>query len=263
MKIDYLHVSAFTKTPGSGNPAAVCHLESWPTEEVLSRIAREIGLPVTSCIVRSSRGLELRWLSKSGSPVRSMCGHGTLAASFAITLQDPASSAFTFLTAEGEIPVRRDGDVFHLSLPRWDSKPVAAWPELVDALGAAPAEIHDAGRDVLAVFKTEEQVRALHPNFAKLLALGKRGFIATARGVDHDCVSRFFCPAFGIGADEDPVTGSAHCSIAPYWARRLNKTTITAYQASATGGELICDVTPSAVTIGASASLFRRSSISL
>lgn len=263
MKIDYLHVSAFTKTPGGGNPAAVCEFESWPSEEELSRIAREIGLPVTSCIVRSTRGLELRWLSKSGSPVQSMCGHGTLAASYAISLQDPASSAFTFLTAGGEIPVRRDGDVFYLSLPRWDSKPVAAWAELVDALGAAPEQIRDAGRDVLTVFETEEQVRALRPTFPKLLALGKRGFIATARGVHHDCVSRFFCPAFGIGADEDPVTGSAHCSIAPYWAARLHKTTISAYQASATGGELICEVTPSAVTIGASASLLRRSSVSL
>jgi PhzF family phenazine biosynthesis protein len=263
MKIDYLHVSAFTRVPGGGNPAAVCELEGWPSEEQLSRIGQKIGLPVTSCLVRSSHGLELRWISKSGSPVQSVCGHGTLAAAYAVSLQDPTSPNFTFLTPGGEVPVRREGDIFHLSLPRWDSKPIAEWPELVDALGTRPAQIRDAGRDVLAVFGAEEEVRALRPDIAKLLALGRRGFIATAQGRDHDCVSRFFCPAFGIGVDEDPVTGSAHCSIAPYWSERLRRKRILAFQASAAGGELICEVTPHAVTIGASAALLGKSSVSL
>jgi predicted PhzF superfamily epimerase YddE/YHI9 len=116
-------------------------------------------------------------------------------------------------------------------------------------------EFHDAGRDMIAVYGTEAEVRALAPDMEKLRALGRRGFIATAPGRDFDCVSRFFCPSFGIGVDEDPVTGSAHCSIAPLWAGKLNKSTLRAWQASAAGGEIRCQVTPESVIIGAPAVL--------
>lgn len=263
MDIDYLHVSAFTRTPGKGNPAAVVELDAWPSDEALSRIARAIALPVTACLVRGDEGLELRWLSRAGSFVQSMCGHGTLAASLAVVLRDPSLTAFSFKTPGGPVPVRRDGEMFHLALPRWDCTPIGPWSELSGALGTAPRELLDAGRDVVAVFDSEAEVRALSPDMRRLLALGRRGFIATAAGRQFDCVSRFFCPSFGLGVDEDPVTGSAHCSIAPLWSRRLGKTRIRAFQASPAGGELICEVAADTVTIGAPAALLARVRVSV
>lgn len=263
MNIDYLEVSAFTTTPGQGNAAGVCELAAWPDEDTLSRLAREIAMPVTSCIVRRQGRLELRWLSRSGAPVRSMCGHGTLAASFAVSLADPSAVDFTFETPSGPVPVRRRDDVFYLELPRWNAKAMPAWPALAEALRHTPAEVLDGGRDVIAVFADENEVRGLVPDMAKLLALGHRGFIATASGRRHDCVSRFFCPSFGLGVDEDPVTGSAHCAIAPLWAERLGKKVLRAYQASPAGGELICEVRDQSVVIGAKAALQARRSVSL
>jgi PhzF family phenazine biosynthesis protein len=263
VQIDYLEVSAFTSTPGLGNAAGVCEFEQWPDDDALRRLAQAIALPVTSCIVRRDGRIELRWFSKSGAPVRSMCGHGTLAASFAMSLRDPAMADFAFETPGGTVPVRRRGGVFQLELPRWDARPMDAWPALAQALGADPAQVLDAGRDVIAVFSDEAEVRTLAPDMAKLLALGHRGFIATAPGRQYDCVSRFFCPAFGLGVDEDPVTGSAHCAIAPLWAGRLGKTTLHACQASAAGGELVCEVRDRSVVIGALAVLRARRRVSV
>jgi PhzF family phenazine biosynthesis protein len=261
MEVDYLHVSAFTTVPGQGNSAAVCQFDQWPADEQLARIAREIALPVTACIVRMGDRTELRWLSKAGTYVQSMCGHGTLAASCVMAMQHPEESGFEFSTPGGTVPVRCKGGLFFLDLPRWDSTRIPADPQLAEALGRLPLEVYEAGRDTIAVFATESDVRELTPDMTKLRALGRRGFIATAAGERFDCVSRFFCPSFGIGVDEDPVTGSAHCSIAPLWANRLRKSSLRAYQASAVGGEILCDVTADAVTIGAPAVLFTRGRI--
>lgn len=261
MEVDYLHVSAFTATPGQGNSAAVCQFDQWPADEQLTRIAQGIALPVTACIVRAGDRTELRWLSKAGTYVQSMCGHGTLAASCVMAMQHPEQFAFVFDTPGGPVPVRREGGMFHLALPRWNSTRLPADPRLAQALGREPLEIYDAGRDTIAVFATESEVRELAPDMTRLRALGRRGFIATAAGEAFDCVSRFFCPSFGIGVDEDPVTGSAHCSIAPLWADKLQKSSLRAYQASAAGGEILCQVTPDAVTIGAPAVLFTRGRI--
>jgi predicted PhzF superfamily epimerase YddE/YHI9 len=137
----------------------------------------------------------------------------------------------------------------------------SADPDLARALGREPIEVYDAGRDTIAVFADESHVRGLVPDMARLRALGRRGFIATAPGRQFDCVSRFFCPSFGIGVDEDPVTGSAHCSIAPLWAARLGKSKLRAYQASSTGGEILCEVTPHTVVIGAPAVVFEHARI--
>lgn len=263
MDIGYLHISAFTSTPGLGNAAGVCELSEWPDDATLSRLAQEIDLPVTSCIVRRDGKLELRWLSRSGTPVRSMCGHGTLAASFAVSLDAPSMQEFAFQTPGGTVPVRREGDLFYLRLPRWNAKPIASWPRLVDALGSQPVEILDGGRDVISVFANEDEIRSLSPDMGELRALGHRGFIATAPGAEFDCVSRFFCPSFGLGVDEDPVTGSAHCAIAPFWSERLGKRQLRAYQASSTGGQLTCEVLDDGVVIGASAALEARRTVSL
>ncbi|SCK20038.1 phenazine biosynthesis protein PhzF family [Variovorax sp. HW608] len=263
MNIELLQVSAFTKTAGLGNAAGICEFEIWPDDDTLSRLARAVSLPVTACIVRRADQFELRWFSRSGTPVRSMCGHGTLAAAFAVSLSDPGLAGFTFQTPGGPVPVRKRGDVFYLELPRWDAVPLVPWPDLTSALKLTPVELLDAGRDVIAVYGSEEEVRSLEPDMAQLLALGHRGFIATARGHQHDCVSRFFCPSFGLGVDEDPATGSAHCAIAPLWAQRLGKSVLRAYQASGAGGELMCEVRDHSVVIGASAALQARRLVSV
>jgi PhzF family phenazine biosynthesis protein len=261
MEVEYLHVSAFTTKPGGGNAAAVCQFERWPDDEMLARIAREIALPVTACIVRTADAAELRWLSKAGTYVQSMCGHGTLAASCVMAMQDPGQAGFVFSTPGGPVAVRLEGGMFFLALPRWNSTPLAADAALSEALGRAPLELYDAGRDTIAVYATESEVRSLTPDMDKLRALGRRGFIVTAAGKDFDCVSRFFCPSFGIGVDEDPVTGSAHCSIAPLWAGKLGKSSLRAYQASAVGGEVLCEVSSDSVTIGAPAVIYTRGRI--
>lgn len=259
MTVEYLHISAFTSTPGQGNSAAVCEFDAWPSDEELSRLARTIGLPVTACVVPTDGALELRWLSKAGLYVQSMCGHGTLAAACAMALKFPQRPAFEFSTPGGSVAVWREGEVFHLALPRWDSVQLDEVPaELSEALGRAPVEVWKSVRDTIAVYASESDVRALSPDMKKLLTLGRQGFIATARGDGFDCVSRFFCPAFGLGVDEDPVTGSAHCAIAPLWARKLGKSRVHAFQASPQGGELICEVGESTVTIGSTATLCER-----
>jgi PhzF family phenazine biosynthesis protein len=263
-KLDCLHVSVFTSTPGRGNPAGVCQLEEWPSTDLLSEIARKVALPVTSFVVAVADGLELRWLTKSGTPVKSICGHGSFAAAYAVSETRPDLEAFAFKTPGGAIVVQREAGLFRLRLPRWDAEPMSEWPDLVKALRASrPPEIFDAGRDVLAVFGSEAEVRDLSPDMEALLKLGHRGFVATAPGDAFDCVSRFFCPSFGIGADEDPITGSAHCAIAPFWSKQLGRPRIHAYQASAEGGELHCEVHDNSVTIGASAVRWRHTSVIL
>ena len=265
MALEYMHVSAFTRIPGGGNSAGVICLPEWPTDEVLSGLARSIDLPVTAVIVETERGVELRWRSRAGSFVKSMCGHGTLAASLAMSLSKPDLRKFIFLTPGGPVEVERtEDDLFRLSLPRWDSTRCAhRWPELEEALGWVPTELLDAGRDVLAVFASEVDVRALHPDMVKLRQLGHRGFIATAPGNSFDCVSRFFCPTFGLGVDEDLATGSAHCAIAPFWAQRLGKSTLHALQASEAEAELVCEVGDTSVTVSAPAVLQSYERVSL
>lgn len=258
MEVDYLHVSAFTSVPGGGNAAAVCQFENWPGDELLAHIARQLALPVTACIVQAAGVTELRWLSRSGIYVQSMCGHGTLAASCVMAMQEPGRNEFVFSTPGGPVPVRREGGMFFLALPRWNSTPISPDAALSEALGRTPLELYNAGRDTIAVYTTESEVRSLAPDMDKLRAHGRRGFIVTAPGEGFDCVSRFFCPSFGIGVDEDPVTGSAHCSIAPLWADKLKKPKLRAYQASAVGGEILCEVSRDTVTIGAPAVLFSR-----
>jgi PhzF family phenazine biosynthesis protein len=263
MDIGYLQVSVFSTIPGRGNPAAFCELPSWPSDERLFDLSKRIGLPVTSCIVREADEVELRWLTKEGSYVRSMCGHGTLAAAFGVFRDRPDLDRMSFKTRGGVVPVRREGERFSMTLPRWESKIIEAWPELASALGREPCRILDGGRDILAVYDSEDEVRGLEPDMPALVKFGRRGIIATAPGREYDCVSRFFCPSFGIGVHEDPITGSAHCSIAPYWAKELGKSELRAYQASPMGGDLNCTILDDGIAIAANAVLWREATVSL
>ncbi|MBR1175224.1 PhzF family phenazine biosynthesis protein [Bradyrhizobium sp. KB893862 SZCCT0404] len=251
-QFDYVTMSVFSRLPGGGNPAGVCSLGQWPLDATMGKLASAIALPVTSFVVEESGGIGLRWFSRSGTAVASMCGHGTLAAAKFVGDRHPEWMSFVFNTSGGSVLVEREESNFAATLPRWESTTTEIPPGLSEALGAIPVEVLDAGRDLIAVYRHDSEVRNLVPDMGALRAFGRRGIIATAPGRDYDCVSRFFCPTFGIGVDEDPVTGSAHCSIAPLWADRLQKTRLRAYQASERGGELVCDVSSTGVRISAS-----------
>lgn len=238
MNINLYQVDAFTSRLFGGNPAAVCPLAVWLDDALMQRIAAENNLSETAFFVPEGDGYALRWFT----PVAEvdLCGHATLASAFVIfTELEPERQEVAFSSRSGPLRVRREGALLELDFPLWSAEPCATPELLTRALGAAPREVL-ASHDYLAVYDSEEQVRALKPDMALLAQIDRRGLIVTAPGREVDFVSRFFSPAFGI--PEDPVTGSAHCALAPYWSRRLGKQRLHALQVSARGGELFCTV---------------------
>ncbi len=248
-------VDVFANVPFRGNPAAVCVFDEWPSDDLLTAIAIETHYPVTAFAVPATQGVHLRWFTRSGREVMSLCGHGTFAAAHVLLTVEAVGNEVTFLTHAGRLKATRTGDWIGLEFPRWSSSPVA---EPIPGFGGHATEVRAAGRDYLVVFASEAEVRTLAPDFEALKQLGHFGFIATAPGKDFDCVSRYFCPSFGLGEDEDLVTASAHCAIAPYWAERLGKPGIHAWQASRRGGELRCRVHNTGVRIEGQSVLFAR-----
>ena len=237
-----LQIDAFTDRPFGGNPAAVCVLDAPADETWMQRVAAEMNLAETAFLVPQGDGFALRWFTPKVEV--ELCGHATLASAHALWQvgRVPAGTRITFETASGTLTAEPDGDRIAIELP---SRPMAVCqiPEgLADALGAVPRTVSEsapagAHGNLVVEFAHEAEVRALAPRFDRLGALDV-GVIATARGTGrYDFISRYFAVPFGI--DEDPVTGSAHCSLAPYWAERLGKTSFLAWQASARGGELL------------------------
>lgn len=229
-------VDAFTNRPFAGNPAAVCPLDHWPDDSLMQAIAEENNLSETAFFVPSKKGFRLRWFTPVGEV--DLCGHATLATAHVLfeTLGYPHPT-ITFETRSGELRVRRNGALLEMDFPA--THPVACTvPDLlVQGLGHTPEEVLAA--DVfLAVFDSEKTVRAIAPNQTLLRQLNLRAVIVTAPGSDVDFVSRYFAPKMGV--PEDPVTGSAHCKLAPYWARRLGKDVLVARQISKRGGDLLC-----------------------
>lgn len=234
MKIPLYQIDAFTGTVFRGNPAAVCPLDDWLDAETMQRIAAENNLPETAFFVPGDP-YELRWFTPTVEV--DLCGHATLASAFVIFEHlDPARREIAFATRSGVLTVARQGDRLILDFPALPAAPVDPPPDLVGGLCVLPREWR-AASNYLAVFDAERDVRELVPDM-ELLAELDRGVIVTAPGDDADFVSRFFAPAFGV--PEDPVTGSAHCTLAPYWAERLGKDELHALQVSARGGELWC-----------------------
>ncbi len=239
MRIPIYQIDAFTEAPFGGNPAAVCPLDSWLADDVLQAIALENNLSETAFFVTQGDHYHLRWFTPALEV--ELCGHATLATAHLILNRlSPDLPQVTFKTLSGELRVQRAGDGLAMDFP--SLAPAAALPPpsgLIAALGAAPREsypirkVHNAPYWLL-VFETEAQVAALSPKFAAMGA----NVIATAPGDTADFVSRFFAPMSGI--DEDPVTGSAHCTLAPYWAERLGKSELAARQISARGGDVGC-----------------------
>jgi len=238
MTIPIYQIDAFTLGPFSGNPAAVCPLDAWLPDASMQNIAAENNLAETAFIVAREEGYDLRWFTPTVEV--DLCGHATLAAAYVVLnhLQPDQNSA-SFETMSGKLVVKRDGDRLSMDFPARAPTPIPTSEALSDALGLPPSEVH-LSRDVLAVYDDEATIRALSPDQAKLLALDEGfGVIVTAKGDTVDFVSRFFAPKGGIA--EDPVTGSAHCTLVPFWAERLSRSKMLAHQVSPRGGELNCE----------------------
>lgn len=235
----FIQVDAFTDRPFAGNPAAVMLLDRWPDDAVLQAVAAENNLAETAFLVPMGADYELRWFTPAVEVA--MCGHATLASGHVLLGDDPALAEARFHTRKaGTLTVRREGTGYTLDLPTWAPLP-RPLPEIAAAVGGAPAETlwYEPGYAVL-VYQDEAAVRALTPDLGALARQGNLLAIATAPGDAIDIVSRVFAP--GAGIDEDPVTGSAHAVIAPYWAARLGRDHFTAFQASRRGGHLGCTV---------------------
>jgi PhzF family phenazine biosynthesis protein len=240
MRIPIYQVDAFAVRRFGGNPAAVMPLEAFLDDAVLQAIALENNLSETAFLVRHGDDWRLRWYTpKVEVP---LSGHATLASAWVVTERlDPGRSRIVFHTASGPLTVQRQGDRFAMDFPTRQAAPVATPPGLADALGARPVEVLHDRFNYLCLLDSAATVRGLAPNHPALGRLDAGGVIVTAPGDEgYDCVSRYFAPAKGI--DEDPVTGGAHCALAPFWTARLGKPEIRAYQASARGGEMTCRV---------------------
>ncbi len=257
MRIPLYQVDAFTSRLFAGNPAAVCPLGDWPEDGLLQAIAAENNLSETAFFVSSGDRFHLRWFTPAVEV--DLCGHATLAAAFVILNHlEPGREAVRFDTRSGELTVRREGDLLAMDFPARPPVPCQAPERLAEALGATPAGTFRS-RDLMAVFETEQEVRALRPRMDLLAEVDVFAVIATAPATDADFVSRFFAPRGGV--PEDPVTGSAHCTLVPYWARRLGKSSLHARQVSARGGELWCQEAGARVTLKGGAVLFMRGEI--
>jgi PhzF family phenazine biosynthesis protein len=255
MRIPIYQVDAFSDRLFRGNPAAVCPLDKWLPDQTLQSIAAENNLAETAFYVPNGKSYHLRWFTPSVEV--DLCGHATLASAHVILQirHETAASKVSFETKSGEVIVSRDGALYSLDFPARPAEAGPVPPALNEALGAKPNLVLGlSGLDCLCVFDTEEQVRGLAPNMDKLAAIDRWAFIATAPGTDCDFVSRFFAPAKGV--PEDPVTGRAHCTLIPYWSKRLGKTKLHARQISKRTGELWCEDRGARVTIAGKAVKF-------
>ena len=230
-------VDAFTDKPFSGNPAAVCVMERWPSDESMRKLAMENNLSETAFLVKEDTGYHLRWFTP-GTEVE-LCGHATLASAFVIlNYYEPESEQVLFQTLSGALTVRRKGNLYEMDFPTFELKEIPVTDEMERAFGIRPLKAV-LGLDLVCVFENEEQVRNMKPDQNGLLQIEGRIQNATAQAKETDCVSRSFCPKLSIA--EDPVCGAAHCQIAAYWAKELGKNAIEAYQASKRGGYLHCE----------------------
>jgi PhzF family phenazine biosynthesis protein len=243
MDVPLYQVDAFTNRRFGGNPAAVCPLDTWLPDDVMQAIAAENNLAETAFFVPRGPDFDLRWFTPAVEV--DLCGHATLATGHVLMTElEPKRQRATFHTRSGPLHVSRDGARLSMDFPSQPPKPITPPAALLDALGAKPSAVL-AALDVhaIAVFDSAAQVRALKPDLAAIARLDNYFAVTvTAPGGDPDAdvdfVSRFFAPARGV--PEDPVTGSAHCRLVPYWAARLGKTTLRARQVSPRGGELMC-----------------------
>ncbi|MGH9642180.1 MAG: PhzF family phenazine biosynthesis protein, partial [Terriglobales bacterium] len=238
MRSPIFQVDAFASKLFTGNPAAVVPVKDFPADSTMQAVAAENNLAETAFFVREGDDYRLRWFTPAVEVP--LCGHATLA-SAAVVMErlEPGRKRVVFHTASGPLTVDKTNAGYIMNFPARPSNPVAAPPGLVEALGAVPAEVFVNTFNFMAVFESAQMVRELTPDMTTLVRLDRPGVIVTAPGEGgFDCVSRYFAPAKGI--PEDPATGAAHCMLTPYWAKRLGKTHLHAFQASRRGGQMIC-----------------------
>ncbi len=261
MKIPFYQVDAFTSKAFSGNPAGVCLLQEWLSDATLQAIAAENNLSETAFLVQRGDAFELTWFT----PVTevALCGHATLASAFVLfELQEWPEEEIIFQTRQsGQLVVEEQDEKFEMDFPARLPKPAKAPKGLTKAIGVKPLEVLGSKEDMFAVLADEQSVRELNPDIAAIAALECRGLGVTAKGDKVDFVSRFFAPA--VGVPEDPVTGSTHCVLTPYWAKVLGKKDLHALQVSKRGGELFCKNRGERVRIAGSATLYLEGMISV
>jgi PhzF family phenazine biosynthesis protein len=254
MKLPIYQVDAFTNQPFKGNPAAVIPLESWLAPELMQHIAAENNLAETAFFVREGQDYHIRWFTPSIEV--DLCGHATLAAAFVLyQLMGYRQASIRFTSRSGNLIVSPKDDLYCLDFPVSSLEPAGLPSGIVLGLGSIlPDEVWKAPDDLMVVVQHQTQVAQIKPDFSVLKRIKARGIIVTAPGEDCDFVSRFFAPQSGI--DEDPVTGSAHTKLIPYWAQRMGKKILTARQLSARGGWLWCELSGERVFISGHACLY-------
>lgn len=252
MQLDFYQVDAFTQQPFAGNPAIVYRLDTWLSDELMQKIASEHNLAETAFMVNEAQGWHIRWFTpKTEVP---LCGHATLASAFVLfQVYGETAETLAFASKSGTLTVTREGERLWLDFPAMmPQEQLGLTLDVERALGCEAVDIMGAA-SLFVLLESERAVRACKPDMAALARLPWPGVIVTARGEHQDFVSRYFAPAIGI--DEDPVTGSTHCSLIPYWSQRLVKASLTAYQCSPRGGELFCRMEGERVKIGGYATL--------
>lgn len=252
MKLKQYQVDAFANRVFQGNPAAVVPLTSWLSDAVLQAIADENNLSETAFFVPSPKGFNLRWFTPRSEV--DLCGHATLATAFVLFEHlDYAKPAITFETRSGDLIVKHQGQLLVMDFPARPPVPCTPPDMLLKALGRPAVEVL-AADDYVVVLEREEAVRSFEPDQTRLALLDLRGVVITAAGKEADFVSRFFAPKHGV--PEDPVTGSSHCELTPYWAARLGRTDLKARQVSRRGGEILCQLNGDRVILSGSAVTF-------
>lgn len=254
MKQKIYQVDAFTDKVFSGNPAAVCPLNQWLPDNILQNIAMENNLAETAFYVKQDNEYQIRWFTPTVEV--DLCGHATLAAAFVLfNHENHLANEITFYSPRsGKLTVTKQNNYLTLNFPTDILEPINLFSELTTGFNLEPLEALKGKTDYMLVFEHENQIKSLIPNFAEIAKIKARGVIVTARGTHADFVSRFFGPQSGI--NEDPVTGSAHTTLIPYWAKKLNKTELTAIQLSERKGYLKCKHLNDRVEISGQAKLY-------
>ena len=248
----YYVVDAFAEKIFEGNPAGVCIMEKWLPDDLMRKIAMENNLSETAFAVKETNGYRLRWFTPGGEV--DLCGHATLATAYVIAnFVESNTTTIHFQTLSGQLTVTKKAELYEMDFPAYTLKPVPVTEAIVEALHARPLEAF-MGRDLLCVMAVEDQVFGAKPDQSKLLELDGLLVHMSAKGTEYDCVSRTFAPKCGV--PEDPVCGSGHCHIIPFWANRLGKTALVARQASPRGGTLYCENKGDRVILGGYAALY-------
>jgi PhzF family phenazine biosynthesis protein len=261
MTIKIYQVDAFSDKLFGGNPAAVCPLDQWLSDEVMQNIAMENNLSETAFYVQKGHEYQIRWFTPTVEV--DLCGHATFAAAYVLFHHEghDGNEIQFYSPRSGKLKVTKKGDFISLDFPADDMIPATLTQDLLNGFDIAPQSVFKGKTDYLLVFKNEEEIAGLKPDISKISQIDARGIIVTAKGNSVDFVSRFFGPQ--VGVDEDPVTGSAHTTLTPFWAKKLNKTELSAVQLSKRKGQLLCKYAPPRVEISGKGKLYMTGTIEL